>query len=234
MVSEMSLSGSLSRASHYYQKHGLRPSLRRVSTTLRKLSVFGQMVLYYYDFPSRDTGSAARELPSTLKVERKTDRAEVDLKDWEQIVNFWNPEISSRNFLARFREGASLWMIRSEGKLAGYGWTLTGRTMEPHYLPVGPNDVHLFDFLVFPGFRGRNLNPLLVTFILDQMAVESRTRAYIESAAWNNAQLASLGKTDFRLFGVARKLSLLGWTFIQWGNIHKFSASKNVKMGVKA
>lgn len=227
----MPLFNSLSRASNYYQRHGLLQSLRRASATLQRFLVFGKMVLFYYDFPKRDTGSATSEWPRHLKVERKTAREAIDRQDWEQIVNFWNPELSLRNFSQRFRDGASLWMIRSEGKLAGYGWTLTGRTTAPHYFPVGPNDVHLFDFLVFPEYRGRKLNPVLVAHILDEMAAECRTRAYIECAAWNNSQLISLGKTSFRLLGVARKLTFFGWTFVQWGNVHKFSVSKNVRMG---
>ncbi len=33
-------------------------------------------------------------------------------------------------------KGALLWLIKSEDGLAGYGWTLQGRTIEPHYFPL--------------------------------------------------------------------------------------------------
>ena len=109
-----------------------------------------------------------------------------------------------------------MWLIRCEDQLAGYGWTITGRTIAPHYHPLGTNDVHMFDFLVFPEYRGRRINPSLVDHILNQLSAKGRTRAYIEVREWNHAQLISLAKTRFRLLGVARKVSLFGRTFVEW------------------
>jgi len=111
-----------------------------------------------------------------------------------------------------------MWLIDIEGKLAGYGCTLRGCTVEPHYFRLGPDDVHLFDFQVFPQYRGRGLNPLLVNYILRSVAFECRGRAFIEAAEWNRAQLASLRRTPFRRFGAARKFTLLGSTVVCWAN----------------
>jgi len=117
----------------------------------------------------------------------------------------------------RFDRGASLWMIKFEGRLAGYGWTLRGRTIEPHYIPLGPDDVHLFDFYVFPRYRGRGMNPVLVAGILHGFAVEGGSRTFIEAAVWNRAQLSSLAKTPFRKLGIVSKLTILGRTLVYWG-----------------
>jgi ribosomal protein S18 acetylase RimI-like enzyme len=150
--------------------------------------------------------------------------------DVDRIVNFWNPDLTRRNIEERFREGASLWLIRSEEHLAGYGWSLTGRTIAPHYHPLSANDVHLFDFLVFPEYRGRNINPSLVEYMLKRLAAEGCTRAYIEVREWNHAQLKSLGKTRFQRLGFARKVSLGGRTFVEWTGAAPHTASEGAEV----
>jgi ribosomal protein S18 acetylase RimI-like enzyme len=175
------------------------------------------MVLFIYDLPILHMTSSTSDWPNHLRVERKQSQEEIGQEDLQRILNFWNPRLARRSLTERFNEGATLWLIRSEGQLAGYGWTLTGRTMRPHYVPLGANDVHLFDFLVYPEYRGRRINPSLVTHILDQLSREGRSRAYIEVAEWNHAELTSLRRTAFQFFGVARKMSLSKWTIVEWG-----------------
>jgi ribosomal protein S18 acetylase RimI-like enzyme len=134
------------------------------------------------------------------------------------MTSFWNSKLARRNIDQRFDAAAVLWLIKSEGELAGYGWTLQGGTMEPYYFPLGTQDVHLFDFHVFPRYRGRGMNPLLVRHILRRLAAEGLGRAFIEAAEWNRAQLSSLGKTPFRRFGSARKWTALRRTVVFWAN----------------
>jgi len=142
------------------------------------------MVLFYYDLQNFPITDPINNWPNHLKAERKQSQNEIGKQDLQRIVSFWNPRLAHQSLEERFREGATLWLIRSEGQLAGYGWTLTGHTMRPHYVPLGVNDVHLFDFLVFP--------------------------------EWNRTQLTSLNKTGLHFFGVARKMSILGRTFVEW------------------
>lgn len=225
----MALTDSISRLVNYYERHGLGATFQRTSLFLRRLFSFNRFVVYYYDLTRT---SLLRNWPERLAVARVTSQEEINQQDWEKIVSFWNPVLTQRHFSARFRKGAVAWLIRSEGKLAGYGWTLAGGAIEPHFFPFGPNDVHLFDFLIFPEYRGQGINPLLVTYILDQLAAECKIRAYIEAADWNHSQLTSLGKTGFHLLGVARKASLFGRAFVEWEKSPKLPKSEN--MGVSA
>jgi ribosomal protein S18 acetylase RimI-like enzyme len=205
----------ISRLIAFCKRHGLRATLERSVQFLRRLSS-NRMVLFYIDLAKEDALLAAAILPDHLKVERRTSQAEISSQDWDKILNFWNPALCQRNFAERFQEGASLWLIWSGGELAGYGWTIKGCTIEPHYHPLGANDVHMFDYLVFPEFRGKNVNPSLVDYILHQMSGEGCTRAYIEVREWNKPQLNSLRKTRFQLLGVARKVSSFGRTIVEW------------------
>lgn len=180
-------------------------------------------VLFYCD-PGVSISPLA-DLPSSLKIERARSEAELSQPDLEEIVNCWNPKLASRAIKTRFGQGASLWMIKSEGAVAGFGWTLQGCTIEPHYYRLGPDDVHLFDFFVFPQFRGQGLNPLLVNNILRHLAAEGVGRAFIEAAEWNLAQLSSLKKTPFHRLSRARKLTIFRHTMVWWDESKPLSNS---------
>lgn len=212
----MLLADSISRFQTYFLRHGASATLSRACLFVRRLIFANRMVVFYFDLTNPDSPPATTILPPQLIVERKEHKEQIDAPDWQKMVSYWNQKLSSRKFAERLRQGASLWLIRAEGKVAGYGWTMTGHTIESHYCPLGRNDVHFFDFLVFPEFRGRQINPRLVNYMLEQLAAERRVRAYIEVAEWNQPQLNSLRKTPFRLLGVARKASFFGRTFVEW------------------
>jgi GNAT superfamily N-acetyltransferase len=210
----MSISSSVSRFTVYFKRHGLRSTLCRVSLAARRALFFSRMVLFYCDLSTLSSPTA--DLPSSLKVERHTNQTDISPQDLQEITSFWNPDQARRNLKERFELGASLWLIKFEDSLAGHGWTLQGRTVEPHYFRLGVDDVRLFDFHVFPQFRGKGLNPLLVTHILRKSAAEGKGRAFIEAAKWNQPQLSSLRKTPFFRVGSARKFTILGQTIVWW------------------
>jgi ribosomal protein S18 acetylase RimI-like enzyme len=210
----MAISASISRLAAYYKRHGFGDTLRRFTVAAKRALFSNRMVLLYCDLSAQCSTSA--DLPSSFAVERHRRQADVNPCDLEAIIKFWNPLLSRQNIKARFDKGGSLWLIKSEGQLAGYGWTLQGNTVEPHYFRLGPDDIHLFDFQVFPQYRGQGMNPLLVRYILCSLAEDCRGRAFIEAAEWNQPQLASLKRTPFRRLGLATKFTLLKRTIVCW------------------
>jgi len=149
-------------------------------------------------------------------IERKNSQADINPNDLHRITTTWNEKTAKLLHEHRFRLGASLWLLKTDGKVAAYGWTVRERTVEPHFFPLGPADFHLFDFFVFPEYRGRRLNPTLVNHILTALVQEGASRAFIEAAEWNKAQLVSLSRTFFQKIGCARKFEILGKTIIIW------------------
>lgn len=230
----MAMSPSISRLSSYFKRHGFGATIRRAAVAGRRALFSNRMVLLYCDLAPQSSPAAI--LPKSLTVERHRTQTDVSPSDLEKISTFWNQRLAERNIKRRFELGASLWLIKSEGHLAGYGWSLRGQTVEPHYFRLGPDDVHLFDFQVFSQYRGRGLNPLLVGHILRNLAVESRGRAFIEAAEWNQPQLASLRNTPFRRLGLASKLTLSRRNIVCWSDdetlrqLHKGDA-KNAPIG---
>jgi ribosomal protein S18 acetylase RimI-like enzyme len=210
----MGISSSISRLGAYYARHGFVAAIRRAALAARRALFSNRSVVFYCDLARQSAPRA--DLPSFLKVERKKSSAELSPEDLQAMTSFWNPKLAHRNIKERFDLGASLWLIKSHDRLAGYGWTLQGGTVEPHYFPLGQDDVHLFDFHVFPEYRGRGMNPFLVTHILESLATARAGRAFIDTLEWNQAELSSLTKTPFRCLGRARKLTIFGRTIVCW------------------
>jgi ribosomal protein S18 acetylase RimI-like enzyme len=225
--STMIISSSISRFTVYFKRKGLWATARRVGLAAKRALFSSRMVLFYCDLSAQSSPTA--DLPSLLKVQRHTNQADLSPHDLQEITSCWNPKLACRNIKERFEHGASLWLIKSEGRLAGYGWTLQGHTVEPHYFRLGPDDVHLFDFHVFPQYRGRGVNPHLVNHILRSLAAECQGRAFIEAAEWNQAQLASLSRTPFHRLGSARKFTIFGRTIVWWARDHSFEQKREFK-----
>jgi ribosomal protein S18 acetylase RimI-like enzyme len=210
----MAISVSISRLAAYYTRHGFEPTVRRLGLAARRMLFSGRTVLFYCDLSAQT--SLMADLPSSLMVGRYRNQTALSPQDLQEITSFWNPKLAARNIKQRFEQGASLWLIKSEGHLAGYGWTLQGQTIEPHYFRLGSDDIHLFNFQVFPQYRGRGVNPLLVRYIVRSLAAECQGRAFIEAAEWNQAQLSSLRRTPFRRLGSARKITFFRHTIAFW------------------
>jgi len=210
----MSIVGSISRLAEYYRRHGLAATISRSKLAVERVLFARRMVVFYCDLDKPHPSQ--RNLPKAWKVQRLGALAELSQEYFRQMTEFWNPKLASKNITQRFAKGASLWLLEVDDRLAGYGWTLQGTTVEPYYFPLSKDDVHLFDFHVFPQYRGRGLNPFLVSSILSELASQNGGRAFIEAAEWNDAQLASLERTMFRRYGLVHSFRLFGHTFVSW------------------
>ena len=210
----MHLQDSIKRFFQYAKRHGFQATVGRIGLSFKRAWTGNWHTIFYYDFVTFKL--AALDSLNHSKVERKNAASELDGQDLSLIANVWNPHLARRQIAERFEQGASLWLFKSNGKLAAYGWTIIGRTIEPYFVPLGTNDAHLFDFFVFPEYRGQRINPSLVNHILTKLASEAKNRAFIEAAEWNTPQLSSLSKTPFQLFGLASKRNFFGKTLVVW------------------
>lgn len=210
----MSLPTSLSRFTAYYRRHGMRATVGRLGLAVKRTAFSSRMVIFYCDLREQDLPKT--ELPPSLRIERHRSQTDLRSEDLELIISLWNPRLAQRNMKERFTLGASLWLIRFKDQLAGYGWTLKGHTVEPHYFPMAEHDVQFFDFHVFPKYRGRGMDWCLMTCILERLASEGGARAYGEAAEWNKPSLSSFAMTPFRRLGSGRKLTIFGYTITCW------------------
>lgn len=210
----MSLSSGVSRLTEYRRRHGLAATVRRAGIAAKRSIFAGRMVVFYCDLDVAKLRQVT--IPKTLAVERVRSLTDLKEKHLHEITAIWNPRLASRNIRERFEKRASLWLVECEGQLAGYGWTLQGAAIEPYYFPLTPGDVQLFDFYVFPKFRGRALHWLLTGHILQTLAGEGASRAFADTGEWNEAQLASFKMTSLRRLGVVRTYKIFGRQLTAW------------------
>jgi hypothetical protein len=210
----MGISDSISRLTDYYVRHGLAATIRRAGMAAKRALFLNRMIIFYCDLSNYTARPV--NIPNSLEIERLINEAELNPQVLQEITSFWNPKLAHRNIKERFAKGASLWLVKSGEQLAGYGWTLRGCTIADYYFSIAPNDVQLFDFYVFPKFRGRAMHWLLTAYILQTLSTEGAARAYADTGEWNEAQIASFKMTPFRRLGTARSLSIFGHTFVSW------------------
>jgi GNAT superfamily N-acetyltransferase len=210
----MSIASSISRFADYYGRHGFSATIRRACLAVNRMLFANRMIVFYCDLAGQSSRAVA--IPSSLRIDRITSEVELSPEILQEITGFWNPKQARRNVEERFGKGASLWLISSGERSAGYGWTLRGGAIAPYYFPMTPNDVQLFDFYVFPKFRGRALHWLLTGHILQTLAAEGAARAFADTHEWNQAQLSSFKMTRFRQLGVVRTYDILGYKFVNW------------------
>lgn len=210
----MSVASYFSRLTEYYRRHGLRATISRARIAAQRSFFQGRMIVFYCDLCDR--GLRPVSIPKTFAVKRVDALEELRPEHFREITSFWNPKLAEQNVRERFEKGASLWLVEAEDLIAGYGWTLRGQAIEPYYFPLGPDDVQLFDFYVFPKFRGRALHWLLTGHILHTLRGEGASRAFADTGEWNQAQLASFKMTAFRTLGFVRTYKVFGHLLTSW------------------
>lgn len=200
----------LRRAMSFFKRNGLRASVIRGFLALYRLFFLGRMILFHCALPVQNFAQ-----PQGVQVER-VGQMTLSIGDHQRLANAWNPAIRAGQIAERFEAGSELWLAKLCEELVGFGWTIRGRTMEPHFFPIQADELHLYDFFIFPEFRGRGFNVALLSDILARSSAEGIWRAHIECAAWNKAQLHSLTKTPFSMYAEATKMCVLGRPVVLW------------------
>ncbi len=223
-------SKAIARVGDYWRRHGLRSTILRAGLAGKRAFFARGMVVFYCDLVEATLRHVS--IPNGWIIEQVRSLGELREDRLQAITSFWSPKLANQNVRQRFDKGATLWLAECDGQLAGFGWTLQGGTIEPYYFPLTQQDVHLFDFHVFPQFRGQGINPLLVAHLLVSLAKVGARRAFIEAAVWNHAQLSSLEKTQFRRLGVVKSCTFFRRRFVFWREHSKaFAVQRRAKPG---
>ena len=212
----MSISNAISRVAEYYRRHGLMAMVSRAGLQAKRALFKSRMAVFYYDLNQQTMPKAS--IPDALKVQRVRGLNELGAENLQAITSFWNPKLAGLKIRERFEKGASLWLLENEGQLAGYSWTIKGRAIETYYFPLGNDDVQLFDFYVFPKFRGRAVLWFLIAEILQALNVEGAARVFGDVAEWNQPSLSFYKMTPFRLLGLVTTYRIFGQVLTRWSS----------------
>jgi len=210
----MFLSNLRIRITKYYKKHGLKKAILYFFLKLSRIGCNNKYVIFGVNLRSFFYDTAIN--PKWFEINCK--RSMLELKDDEikQIYNARDSRMVDLQFKERFSKGAWLWLVKYNKVTAGFVWTLREQPIEPYFMPLRNDDIHLFDNEIFSQFRGQGVNSVLIDNVLLSLKNQGMARAYIETRWWNTQEISSLAKTGFKRIGVARKYRILGKTTILW------------------
>jgi ribosomal protein S18 acetylase RimI-like enzyme len=176
-------------------------------------------ILFFVDLPG--FRNEKNIIPTNFGVECVRSEVEISMQDLKVLFEHIDEKIFRHQMEERFGKGSLLWLVKINGMLTGYIWSIQGRTIQPHYLPLTSKDVHLYDNFIFEEFRGRNINPALVNYVLAKLREKDMARAFIETNVANTAEIRSLAKTGFETYGLARKYHTWGHCFVIWSKLRE-------------
>ena len=191
------------RTSKYLQRHGLKSSLQRIWRETRNKLRYNRDILFVRDL--LQGGLESHPVPEGFRVEKYNKDTGMPDRLARRIGQEYSEELLRDYVGNRFSNGACLWSLMNEAEDVGYMWTLTGRAMKPHYFPLTPRDLYIFDGFTFPSLRGQGLLCALMDEVLMHYRDEGFHRAYLETHEWNSAVVKMVPKNGFVRLGLARK-----------------------------
>ena len=99
----MTISGSISRLTAFYERHGFGATVYRFCVVVRRALFSSRMVLFCCDLSKQTTLQA--DMPSSLRVHRLRSYADLTPQDLEEMTSFWNPKQALRDIRERFNSG---------------------------------------------------------------------------------------------------------------------------------
>jgi len=168
-------------------------------------------------------------LPDTLKIERINSINQINEKDLKMLTESRSDLMGSAASILireRFDKGAVLWLLKENGHLAGYRWTIANNHVTPTHVPHTETDVHSIGAELFDGFRGRYLFDMFLrgTFII--LKSDGFKRFYSETYLWNKRAIKAILKTGLSKIGTATMISIFGKTFVIW---HEMSSKIEIE-----
>lgn len=205
--------GLVARMKSYQTQYGFWQMVLHAFTKPWDVLFNREFILYYSDLC--DIRHAPEGGPS-LRVDRYSEKEALEQDEYAELIKNHPRQIVDMQFRERFEKGASIWLLKENGQVAGFVWTIKGRTVRKHFFPIVSQDVHFFDNEVFPQYRSRGLNTTLIETVLWRCKEAGMVRAHIETPKKNRAERRSLAKTHFQDYGMAKKTCFLWPNLTLW------------------
>lgn len=162
-------------------------------------------------------------LPAGVEIKRYTSRQELTETDYKMLLAKGTALMGSATHILideRLKNGAVLWLLKENGNLAGYRWTIVRDTLLGTYVPHTELDVHEFGVEVFSGYRGKKIFQMFVKHALITLKHEGYKRFFTEVHLWNERSMKAMAKTDLRKIGVASRFNVLGRNVVVWYDMY--------------
>ena len=204
----------LKRFMNYYQKNGILRTFCRLFTKPYQ-SLFKSKIVLIYATPG-EVDDTVLILPPGINIECKKTYDEALQPEMKKVINHWEKENMMDIVIERFDKGAILWILKLDDDIAGFSWSITGKTIIPWYIPLTPHDAYVLDTAIFEEYRGRGLHPPLANYILGMLKKQGATRSVAEIGTWNKAALSIKEKSYYRKFSEVRKYRVFDRNITIW------------------
>ena len=204
----------ITRFKNYYQKRGFLRTLLRFFEQPYRIIFKSKRILFYAEM--NEVNDSVLALPPNIIIECKKAYNEAVQPDMQKMINYWDKENETDKVRERFEKGSFLWIVKLNGDIAGFVWSIKGKTVSPWYLPLTPHDTYIFDAVTFEEYRGRGFYPFLMNYVLGQLKMYGASRAVWEVYDWNKPSILGLKKTYCCKFGEARKFRVFGRNVTIW------------------
>lgn len=128
-----------------------------------------------------------------------------------EYLHFY-PNISSRQYLERFRQGQTCFAVRnSAGALASVTWTAVGHVwidFVDREVALQDDEVYLYDSYTGPGFRGNRLQSFLFKHIFTRFQNSGYRQAVVIIAPENRSNIASRKRSGFVRTGLLFRIKI--------------------------
>ena len=198
----------------YYKSKGLISTVRRMFQKIREF-IFRKPSLFYY-IDLADIKDEEHDLPDDMIVECHKSESSISREDLQVFFEFFGEKDMKNRLKGRFSLGAYLWLLKVGGTLAGYVWSIQGKSIGSQYFPLTDKDVNTIDNLIFEQFRGRGLNSVLWNYMLLELKKESMIRVFGDINPTNTSSIRSVEKHGFRKYARARKFRVGKRNFVIW------------------
>lgn len=210
----MGLNVLIKKTIHYYRRKGILGTLRHIPTKLRWTLFRRRDILYVCDLVNLDHQGFS--LPEQTTVEKKQQLQQLTNDEFKALCGKQDEAVFTEELRRRFSRGSMVWIIKYQEKTAGMCWTITGTTIEPHYVCITESDAHLYNGKILDDFRGHGLFPALIHYILGELKKEGVVRAYVETNRANTAAVRVFEKISVKKMATARKYRLFGRNITIW------------------
>lgn len=210
----MSLKILAKKSIHYYRRKGFLGTLRHIPRKLRWTIFRKRDILYVCDLVNLNGEGVS--LPQEVTIEKKQTLQQLTGDEIQALCGEQDESVFTEQLKSRFSRGSAVWLIKHQGKTAGMFWTITGTTIEPHYVCITPFDAHLYNGKILDDFRGRGLFPVLTHYIFSELKKEGLLRAYVETNSANTAAVRAFEKINVKKIATARKYCLFGRNITIW------------------
>lgn len=207
----------LKRIADIVKSEGITAGITWLITTVYHRVIPQKQVIWLADLIKLD--SERFSIPDNIEIQRFNSIDEVDKKDYKSLIECGTDLMGSAGSILvreRFDKGFVLWLLKENGQLAGYRWTIVNNHVTPTYVPHTETDAHSIGIEIFSDFRGSHLFRLFDEGIKIALKKEGYKRFYSETFLYNKRAIKAILKTSSRKIGIATRFNIFGKNVIAW------------------